>query len=185
MNWTCPIKHTAREATIPQDIPNEYWALSSPEEYCWATQTGRTDASRFNGVEINPSTHAHNMSQCPETNWHLGDFYAVMERHYDRGDFDPSFVNVDLFQGVDTAAGYVANIMRLLTEFRVVMLVNFVLQHRVCNDMPEALLPRLAREPLFRTAYRNGWRWNDQYYQYTRKNTTMCTLTFNSPCGIV
>ena len=181
MNWTCPIKHDAREATIPPNIQCEYWALGSPEEYAWAVQTGRTDASRFHGVEINPTTYAHNVSQCPETNWHLGDLYAVMEQHYDRGDFDPSFVNVDLFQSVETAANYVAHIMQLVTDFEATVLANFVLKHRGCNDTPGMLLPRLAREPLFRAAYRNGWTWSDRYYQYTRKNTTMCSLTFFSP----
>ena len=179
MTWNCPIKQAARKHTIPKQIKNQYWSLSSPEEYYWARDTGRTDTTRFHGVEIDPVTYDRNIQDCPEATWHLGDLYEVMEDHYDRGDLDPSFVNVDLFQGVETSAAYVSNILRLVTGFECTVLANFVMKHRIVDDTPQRILNRLQQEPMFRAAYRDGWRWDDDYYQYSRQYTTMCSLTFH------
>lgn len=184
--WTCPKKQTARAETI-LSLPspaNQYWSMAglctTPGcEVAQLLDAGFIEPNQFHGVERVRSIYEQNVDAFPELNWHHGDFFQVMRRH---PDFNPSLVNADLLQSVDTAADFVARLIGLLTPFDATLVVNFVMEHRGYKATVNHVLTRLTQYQQFRYAMRHGWQHDGRCYLYPgtgpRSNTWMGTFVF-------
>ena len=186
--WSCPKKQAARIETIASNGPvaDQYWSMAglSTTPGCEVDQilnAGLIRPEQFHGVEINRDIHDANVAAWPDLAWHHGDFFQVM-RQYDG--FNPSLVNADLLQTVDTAADYVARILGLLVPFHAVLIANFVMEHRGHQSRPDDVLRRLAQCQQFRYAMNNGWAYDGRCYLYPgtgrRSRTIMGTFMFRS-----
>jgi hypothetical protein len=183
--WSCPKKIAARTATLfTHPCPNQYWSMAGlcDGPGCELTQildAGLIQPEQFHGVEINREIFEQNVRTFPEVAWHHGDFYTVM---HDIEDFNPSLVNADLIQTVDTAAGYIARLFHLLDPFDVTLVANFIMEHRGYRAAPEHVLVRLSECQQFRYAMRGGWRFDGRCYRYPgtghRSHTIMGTFIF-------
>lgn len=147
--WSCPKKQAARIETILANGPvvDQYWSMAglSTTPGCEVDQllkTGFIRPEQFHGVEINRDIHDANVAAWPKLAWHHGDFFEVM-RQYDG--FEPSLVNADLLQTVDTAADYIARILHLLEPFDTVLIANFIMEHRGYHCDPDHVLRRLSQ----------------------------------------
>ena len=184
--WSCPKKQAARTATILANGPvaNQYWSMAglSTTPGCEVDQilkAGFIRREQFHGVEIIRDIHDANVAACPNLAWHHGDFFQVMHE-YDG--FNPSLVNADLLQTVDTAADYIARILHLLGAFNAVLIANFIMEHRGYRSTPDYVLKRLAQCQQFRYAMNNGWSHRDRCYLYpgtgNRSRTVMGSFVF-------
>jgi len=185
--WSCPKKIQARKDTIlsqPKPI-NQYWSMAglSTTENCEVDQllkAGFIQPEQFHGVEINREVYEANTQAWPHLVWHHGDFFQVMRRHRD---FNPSLVNADLIQTVDTAADYIARILYLLVPFEAILIANFVMEHRgyCCNA--DYVVKKLSKCPQFRYAMNHGWEYDGRCYLYAgtgSARTIMGTFVFSS-----
>jgi hypothetical protein len=187
-NWTCPRKMAARKATLLiHPCPNQYWSMAGlcdgPAcELVQILDAGLIQPDQFHGVEIDRGIYEQNVQNFPEVSWHHGDFFDVMRAY--RG-FNPSLVNADLLQGVDTAADYIVRFFPLLAPFEVTLVVNFVLEHRGYHTTAQHVLDELANRPLFDYALEDGWLYDDRCYEYPgttgHGRTTMGTFIFRHP----
>ena len=96
--------------------------------------------------------------------------------------FNPSLVNADLLQTVDTAADYIARILHLLEPFNADLIANFIMEHRGYRCDPGHVLRRLAQCQQFRHAMNKGWGYEGRCYLYpgtgNRTRTIMGTFVF-------
>ena len=184
--WSCPKKQAARTATILANgpVPNQYWSMAglSTSPGCEVDQVlkaGFIRPDQFYGVEINRDIHDANVAAWPGLKWHYGDFFQVMHQYEG---FNPSLVNADLLQTVDTAADYIARILHLLEPFNTVLIANFIMEHRGYRTNPDYVLKRLAQCQQFRHAMNNGWSYQDRCYLYpgtgNRSRTIMGSFVF-------
>jgi len=189
-DWSCPKKIQARCDTIlshPKPM-HQYWSMAglNTAPGCEVDQLLRNnfiEPSQFQGVEHDRDIYEQNIQAYPDLNWHHGDFFQVMRTY---PDFNPSFVNADLLQSVDTAADFVARLMVLLMPFEATLLVNFIMRHRGVNKTPEDVVMRLSQCQQFRHAMNNGWSYDGRCYLYEgtgRSNTTMGTFLFDNACS--
>ena len=81
-------------------------------------------------------------------------------------DFNPSLVNADLLQTVDTAADYIARVLHLLESFNATLIANFIMEHRGYRCDPDHVLRRLGQCQQFRHAMNNGWGYDGRCYLY-------------------
>lgn len=160
--WSCPKKQAARIETILANGPvaNQYWSMAglSTTQGCEVDQilnAGFIRPEQFHGVEINRDIHDANVAAWPNLAWHHGDFFQVMR---ECEGFNPSLVNADLLQTVDTAADYIARVFHLLEPFAAVLIANFIMEHRGYRCDPDDVLRRLGQCQQFRHAMRSGWR---------------------------
>ena len=185
--WSCPKKQAARTETILANGPvvNQYWSMAglSTTPGCEVDQilkAGFIRPKQFHGVEINREIHDANVAAWPTLAWHHGDFFQVMHQYEG---FNPSLVNADLFQTVDTAADYIARILGLLEPFDAVLIANFIMEHRGYRSDPDHVLKRLAQCQQFRHAMQSGWGYDGRCYLYpgtgNRSRTIMGSFVFN------
>lgn len=185
--WACPKKIEARTETIlsqPQPL-HQYWSIAGlctpGGEVEQILDAGFIEPNQFHGVERVEAIYDQNVARYPELNWHLGDLFQVM-----RGveGFNPSFVNADLLQSVDTAADYVARLMYLLTPYDVTLLVNLIVQYRAINTPPDYVLKTLSQCQQFRYAMNHGWFYDGRCYIYPGTGKTSTVMgTFIFRCG--
>jgi len=184
--WSCPKKQAARTATILANgpVPNQYWSMAglSTSPGCEVDQVfkaGFIRPDQFHGVEINRDIHDANVAAWPGLKWHYGDFFQVMHQYEG---FNPSLVNADLLQTVDTAADYIARILHLLEPFSAVLIANFIMEHRGYRCDPDHVLRRLSQCQQFRHAMNNGWGYDERCYLYAgtgnRSRTIMGSFVF-------
>lgn len=184
--WSCPKKKQARADTI-LSLPrprNQYWSMAGlcTTPGCEVDQLqGFIRPDQFHGVEIRRDIHEANCRAHPGLHWHHGDFFETMRQF---SDFNPSLVNADLLNTIDTASDYVARILCLLVPFRATLLVNLIMEYRgyACNA--DYVLERLAKCPQFRFAVRRGYRHDGQCYLYAgtgnKTRTIMGTFLFSN-----
>jgi len=185
--WSCPKKQAARTATIlAQMCPNQYWSMAgvSTTPGCEVDQilaAGFIRPEQFHGVEIVRDIYSANVQAWPGVAWHHGDLYQTMQRHHD---FNPSLVNADLLQSVDTAADYIARILLLLTPFKATLIANFVMEHRGYRTTPDHVIEQLASCQQLRYALAHGYAFDGQCYLYAgtghRSRTVMGTFIFHA-----
>jgi len=183
--WSCPKKQAARTATIlAQECINQYWSMAglSTTPDCEVDQLLKANFIRpeqFHGVEINRDIHDANVAAWPNLAWHYGDFFDVMHQYEG---FNPSLVNADLLQTVDTGADYIARILHLLESFNATLIANFIMEHRGYRCNPDHVLRRLHQCQQFRHAMTNGWSYDGRCYLYAgtgnRSHTIMGTFVF-------
>lgn len=187
--WSCPKKQAARTETILANGPlaNQYWSMAglSTTPGCEVDQILKANfiqPKQFHGVEINRDIHDANVAAWPTLAWHHGDFFQVMHQY--KG-FNPSLVNADLLQTVDTAADYIARLLGLFEPFDAVLIVNFIMEHRGYRCDPDYVLRRLVQCQQFRHAMNNGWGYDERCYLYAgtgnRSRTIMGSFVFKRP----
>ncbi len=185
--WACPKKQEARIQTIlsQPEPPSQYWSMAgfcTPGcEVDQILDAGFISPEQFHGVERVERIYNRNIEMYPELNWHLGDFLQVMSQ---QSDFNPSFVNADLLQSVDTSADYVSRLMYLLMPFNTILLVNFIVKYRAIETPTDYVLRKLSECQQFRYAMNNGWSHDGRCYLYpgtgARSTTTMGTFIFRN-----
>jgi hypothetical protein len=186
--WSCPRKQRARIETILSNGPvdNQYWSMAglSTTPGCEVDQVleaGLIRPDQFHGVEIDETIYDANVAARPALAWHHGDFFETMWRFEG---FDPSLVNADLMQTVDTAADYVSRILYLLVPFDAVLVANFLMEHRGHRSRPDDVLRKLSQCQQFRYAMNSGWVYDGRCYLYGgtshRARTVMGTFVFRS-----
>ena len=182
--WNCPKKQLARTETIlSQTCLNQYWSMAG---YCTPggeldqiLSTGFIQPEQFHGVEITKDIYDANRLAYPDVSWHHGDFLKVMQ-HADA--FNPSLVNADLLQTIDTAAEYISSLLYLLTPFDSTLIANIIMKHRWYRTTIEHVLQKLTSCQQFRYALNEGWTHDNRCYLYpgtgTRSRTVMGTFIF-------
>ena len=184
--WSCPKKIAARAATIIAlgPVEGQYWSMAGlctgPGcEVAQVLDSGIITPGQFHGVEHDYSIYKANVAAYPELQWHHGDFLDTMQ---DYEDFHPGLVNADLYDSVDTAAQYVAQMLYILMPHNPKLVVNFVMECRGYHTTPEHVIDRLLEQQLFRYAVRQGWSHGDRCYLYAgtggRPRTVMGTFIF-------
>lgn len=183
--WACPKKQKARVETILSQSPprNQYWSIAGlcipGGEVEQILDAGFIEPYQFHGVERNQKIYDLNVRRYPDLSWYLGDFFQVMRNC---PNFNPSFVNADLLQSIDTAADYVARLMYLLTPFKVTLIVNLIMRYRAINTTSKYVLNMLMQCQQFRYAMNHGWSHDERCYLYSgtgkTNNTEMGTFVF-------
>ena len=200
--YCCPKKHKAREQTIIETYRKYYGRKSIPGTKQYWTICGRCydnnkmapgsepgqliqgliKPSQFFGVEINPVIHGLNQ-RCNQTvNWIQGDFYSEMIIAWNHKRFNPAIVNADMTSMPKRGSLYLSRIMNFLTDtdFKIMLIGNFVMQYRSHIDKDEDVTACLESEPLFQASIRTGkWKIYDWFYRYNgtgRTGTKMGTV---------
>jgi len=136
--------------------------------------------NQFHGIEIDKKIYKWNKQSNKNINWYLGDFYETMVIYSNHHNFNPSIVNADMLLMPKFGAQYFSKVMQFLTtSAKQVMLVgNFVAEHRHFRTKIEDIMNNLEKEPRFQFSIHNGnWKFNKDYYWYngTGKTTTKMT----------
>ena len=197
-NWNCPKKKQARLDTIVTQfrthfgpcVVNQYWSMAGlcDKPGCELDQlvsTGLVTERQFHGVEIIKDIYQRNVTAYPNAHWYNDDFFRAMSKAKNDGIYFPDIVNADLIQTCVTGASLINNIFGLMNSGMLV--ANFIMSHRQydLSYTAEDVLDALNEGPRFRWAMRNGWQFEDRYYEYAgtgkQSATTMGTFVFFKP----
>lgn len=200
----CPKKAESRNQTIIQtyrkhhntnSIPqsSQYWSICGRCSYeenkletnCEPDQvvnSGLIKSNQFHGIEIDQEIYNWNRRGNSEINWYLGDFYETMVEYANHNEFRPAIVNADLLRMPKFGGQYFARIMQFLSGVggEVMLVGNFVMEHRQMRATIGDLVKRLEGESCFQYAMNNAdWSWNPEFYWYNgtgKTSTKMMTV---------
>ena len=205
-DYECPKKIAARQATIIEpyrelfgsEVPSDkqYWSMcgkSAHEDGTFKTKSelgqileaGLIQPSQFHGVEIDEESFQLNKSCRNDVNWYCGDFLETMHIADDNDLFNPGIVNADLVSMPEKSAGYVSDIIKLLSDSTsdVMLVVNVVIRYRYKKSTIDILLDKLNENDIMQSAIRDRqWSYSSNHYPYagsgTNSNTDMGSIIF-------